>query len=288
MTALAVAYQVEARLTASVPFMSHGFDLTAPLSYSLAAGLSKALGLDEARTAASVGICGDFVPLLVARTTPISQWKGLSSSHVALGCLHAVLLAARGVTGPRYVVEGAQGLAQALGEEIQIDWDREQLDMFDRLVLKSYNTAVPGQASIACMLELRNTNAIDPAQVDHIENDTFEDAYNFMGGGSFGPKTEVHTKEQADHSLPYLLAVALIDGSVQPAQLTPERIERSDVQALLRRVRVRPDEGFTARYPNETPSRITIRVANGTSYAHEVKDYPGFATRPFTWNEIVT
>ena len=141
LTALAVAYQVEAQLTASVPFMAHGFDLTTQLSYSLAAGLSKALGLDDQNTAAALGICGDFIPLLVARTTPISQWKGLSSSHLALGCFHGVLLASRGVTGPRYVVEGTDGLAQALGEQIRIDWDCVKLDAFDRLALKSYNTA---------------------------------------------------------------------------------------------------------------------------------------------------
>src|ERR1700686_2037453 len=180
--ALALAYPVGSRLTASVPFMAHGFALTAPLSFSLAAGASRTLGLDEAQTAAAVGICGDFIPLLVARTTPISQWKGLSSSHLALGCFHGVLLASRGVTGPRYVVEGAHGLAQLLGEPIRIDWERVNLDAFDRLALKSYNTAVPGQASIHCMLELRKAHAIDPAQIDSIENDAFQDAYDFMGG----------------------------------------------------------------------------------------------------------
>jgi 2-methylcitrate dehydratase len=52
----------------------------------------------------------------------------------------------------------------------------------------------------------------------------------------FGPKINVHTKEDADHSLPYLLAVAALDGDVQPAQLDPERIAKPDVQGLLRKV----------------------------------------------------
>ena len=103
---------------------------------------------------------------------------------------------------------------------------------------------------------------------------------------AFGPKTAVHTKEQADHSLPYLLAVALLDGDVQPAQLEPRRIEAPDVQGLLRKVTVRPDDGFTARYPREVPSRVTVRLNDGKSYSHEVKSYPGFPTRPFTWDEI--
>src|SRR5271168_2128708 len=93
LTALAVAYQVESRLTASVPFMAHGFDLTTQLSFSLAAGLSKALGLDEAKATSAVGICGDVIPLLCVRTTPISQWKGLSSAQLAYACVHGVFLA---------------------------------------------------------------------------------------------------------------------------------------------------------------------------------------------------
>jgi 2-methylcitrate dehydratase len=285
--ALALAYQIESRLTAAVPFMADGFDLTTPLSFSLAAGLSKALGLEEAKTAAAIGINGDFIPLLVARTTPISQWKGLSSSHVALGCVQGVFLASRGVTGPRYVIEGAHGLAQAVGVPIQIDWDKEKLDCFDRLALKSYNTAVPGQSSIFCMLELLTAHAIEPSQVDSIEDLVYQDAYDFMGGGSFGPKTDVHTKEDADHSLPYLLAVALLDGDVQPAQLEPRRIDAPDVQDLLRKVTVRPDHGFTARYPGEVPSRVTVRLRDGKSHSHEVKNYPGFPTWPLTWDEIV-
>lgn len=209
LTALAIAYQVETALTAAAQFMAHGFDLTTPLTYSLSAGLSRALGLDEAKTAAAVEICGDSgIPLLVARTTPISQWKGLSSSQAALGCVHGVYLASRGVTGPKYVIEEPHGLAQALGRSIRVDWERETLDCFDRLALKSYNSAVPTQSAIFCMLELRKAHPIDPAEVVSIRADDIQDTYDFTDGGRFGPKTDVHTKEDADHSLPYLLAVA--------------------------------------------------------------------------------
>ncbi len=287
LTALAVAYQVESALTTSAQFMAHGFDLTTPLAYSLGAGLSKALALDEAKTQAAIAICGaGGIPLLVVRTTPISQWKGLNSSTVALACVHGAFLASRGVTGPKYVIEGPNGLAQLLGQPIRVDWDRAQLDCFDRLSLKSYNSAVPTESAIFCMLELRRAHPLDPAKVAAIEAAVDQDAYDFTGGGKFGPKTDVHTKEDADHSLPYLLAVAALDGEVQPAQLDPQRINRPDVQALLRRVRVRPEERFTARYPGEVPSRVSVRLEDGTTYRHEVNDYPGFSTRPFTWDEV--
>jgi len=123
LTALAIAYQVETALTAAAQFMAHGFDLTTPITYSLGAGLSRALGLEEAKTAAAIGICGAAgIPLLVVRTTPISQWKGLNSSESALACVHGTFLASRGVTGPKYVIEGPNGLAQLLGRSIHVDW----------------------------------------------------------------------------------------------------------------------------------------------------------------------
>jgi 2-methylcitrate dehydratase len=220
------------------------------------------------------------------RTTPISQWKGLNSSQVALASIHGVFLASRGVTGPKYVIEGPNGLAQALGESIQIDWDNVKLDCFDRLALKTYNTAIPAQSAVFCTLELHKAHAFDPADVVSIEADVFQDAYDFTGGGRFGPKKDVHTKEDADHSLPYLIAVALLDGDVQTAQLEASRIAKGDVQDLLQKVTVRPDDGFTARYPAELPSRVTIRLKSGESFTHEISDYVGSPNRPFTWEEV--
>jgi 2-methylcitrate dehydratase len=113
-----------------------------------------------------------------------------------------------------------------------------------------------------------------------------QDTYDFTGGGRFGPKTNVHTKEDADHSLPYLLAVALFDRDVQTAQLSPERIAKADVQSLLLKVSVKPDKSFTVRFPAEFPSRITVRLKSVQSFSHEVSNYPGFPTRPFTWDQI--
>ena len=287
LTALAVAYQVEALMTASAPFMERGFDLTTQLTYSLGAAVAKALTLDEAKTAAAIEICGQAgTPLLVVRTTPISQWKGLSSSQVAFGCVNAVFLASRGVTGPKYVIEGSYGLAQALDHAIHIEWEQAKLDCFDRLSLKSYNSAVPTQSAIFCILELHKKHPFDPADIVSIEADVVQSTYDYTGGGRFGPKSNVHTKEDADHSLPYLLAVALLDGDVQPAQLNRERIAKQDAQNLLLKVSVRPDKSLTASYPAQFRSRVTVRLKSGQSFSHEVADYSGFPTRPFTWEEM--
>ncbi len=95
----------------------------------------------------------------------------------------------------------------------------------------------------------------------------------------------MRTKEEADHSLPYMVAVALLDGEVTPRQYAPERIVRDDVQNLLRRISVRPDDALSARFPQEMPCRIVITLKDGRQYESEPADYPGFYSRPMSWEQ---
>jgi 2-methylcitrate dehydratase len=95
----------------------------------------------------------------------------------------------------------------------------------------------------------------------------------------------IRTKEPAEHSLPYLLAVALLDGDVMPAQFQPDRISNADVQGLLKKVSVRPNQEYTEEYPAKMPARITVRLNDGQVIEHEVQDFPGLASNPFTWED---
>jgi 2-methylcitrate dehydratase len=137
------------------------------------------------------------------------------------------------------------------------------------------------------MVELARRNKIDPTKVVSIEALVFQLAYDFAGGGLYGVDKVIRTKEQADHSLPYLLAVALIDGDVMPAQLNPDRIIKPDVQDLLKKVSVRPNHEYTEQYPKKMPAKITVRLQDGKVIQHEVQDYPGLASHPFTWEDAV-
>jgi 2-methylcitrate dehydratase len=87
--------------------------------------------------------------------------------------------------------------------------------------------------------------------------------------------------------LPYLLAVAMLDGDMMPAQFEADRIARADVQQLLKKVSVRPDQEYTELYPAKMPAQITVRLQDGTVIEHEVQDYPGLASHPFTWEDSV-
>ena len=171
--------------------------------------------------------------------------------------------------------------------QIRIPWETERYEGVVQSTIKQYNAVIHAQSAISCMLELARQHRFDPGKVVAIEAEVTRITYDFAGGGLYGIDKVVATKEQADHSLPYLLAVAVLDGDVMPAQFMPERIQRSDVQALMKKVAVRPNQEYTEEYPKKMPAKITVRLQDGTTYEHEVQDYLGMPSRPFTWEDAV-
>jgi len=288
MLGLALAYTVQSRFVDHANFMTRGFDHTAQLAFSLGAAAGRLLGLDEQQIGHAIAMAAvSDASFAVVRAKPLSQWKGLASAQSALGSMNALFLASRGVEGPRRVIEGPLGIDHLLGIKIQIDWDKQGYEGVVESTIKKYNAMIHTQSAIHCMIELINQHKIDKDKVASIEAEVFQLCYDFAGGGLFGVDKVVETKEQADHSLPYLLAVALLDHDVMPAQFTPERIIKPDVQGLLKKVSVRPNHEYTDQYPRKMPAKITIRLKDGKTIEHEVQDYPGLASHPFTWEESV-
>jgi 2-methylcitrate dehydratase len=247
LAALAVAYQVQNRLSEVAPVRAKGFDHTTQGAYAVAAGVSRALGLDPPRTANAIAIAGTSLNALrVTRT----------------------------------------GFIDAIAGPFEIDWQHEGLESVRRTILKRFNAEIHSQSAIEALLELRAAHDIETAEVERIELETFQVAYDIIGGGEEGSKYEIATKEEADHSLPFLLAVALLDGQVLPEQYRPERIAAPDVQELLRRVEVRPDDELSKRFPDEHSARIRVHMRDGGVLEREQHDYQGFHSRPMSWDAV--
>jgi 2-methylcitrate dehydratase len=284
LTALAVAYQVQCRLSDVAPVRAKGFDHTTQGAYAASAGVSRALHLNQDQTANAVAISGTaYNALRVTRTGRLSHWKGLAYPNTAFDATHVAFLAMRGITGPLEVFEGNKGFMESIAGKFEINWQQENLEAVTRTSIKKYNAEFHSQSVLEGILELRASHQVEAQNVESIEIEIFDVAFHIIGGGEEGDKQQVRTKEEADHSLPYMVAVALLDGEVSPAQYAPERITRQDVQTLLRKVTIGPNDEMSKRFPAEMPCRIHILLKNGQSLSSEKRDYEGFYTRPMSW-----
>jgi len=286
--ALAIAYELQCRFSAQVPVMALGLNHATQLAMSAAAGSTRLMGLDAGRAAHAVAIATvDNVSLAAVHSEPVSQWKGISPGISAQRGVQAAALAARGITGPRGLFEGPNGLNQLFGRTVELNLSDRTLSVAEQTYLKKYCSLIHGQPVIETVLHLAQAHQLRAEDVAEIRLEVFQTAYDIAGGGKFGDKHEVATKEQADYNLAYLTAAALIDGQVGPEQLREERIRRDDVQALMRRVQVRPDDTLTAGYPQTAPVRVRLRLTDGRELTREQHDYEGARTRPLSWDRIV-
>jgi 2-methylcitrate dehydratase len=211
----------------------------------------------------------------------------LAYPNTAFCALHGTFLAMRGITGPLEVFEGNKGFMDTISGQFELDWIREDLERVSRTILKRYNAEIHSQSAIEAILELRGLSPYPTSLVERIDLEIFDVAFRIIGGGEEGDKTVVQTKEAADHSLPYMLAVALLDGQVLPEQYSMDRIGRGDVQELLRRVHVKAAPDLSDRFPREMPCRLAIKLRDGRVVSIDKADYQGFITRPMNWDQVV-
>ena len=286
LTALATAYEVHGLFSERAPLQEKGFDHVTHLAFSIPAGCINALGLDRRVGGNAIAMCGCAVNTLwVIRTGRLSRWKGFASAQAGMACMHMTMLASRGITGPLNLMEGPLGWEEVVGERVEVDWAKQPLEKFKQSSIKRYNAEGHTQSVLECLLELRSGHRIRAEDVKRVEVDSFKQVHNIVGGGEAGDRTQAASKEQADHSLPYLCAVALLDGDVWPSQLTEERIHRPDVQELMQRVWVRQRDALSMRYPQEMPCRVRVELRDGHVVSGEKSDYLGFGPRrPLDWD----
>jgi 2-methylcitrate dehydratase len=288
MLALAVAYEIQSRFTAAVPVMAKGFNHATQLAISAAAGAGKLFGLSVGEIANAISIATvDNISLACVHAEPVSQWKGFSPGMTGMRAIYAASLAKRGFTGPRGLFEGPFGLELMFAQPISVNWEDSSLDVITQTVMKKFCSLIHGQPVLEAVLDLKRRNELKADDVESVLCDVFQGAFEFAGGGAFGPKEHPQVKEQGDYNLKYLIAAALLDDQLGPAQLEEARIQAPDAQALLRRVEIRSDERFSARYPHELSARVTIRTKDRRVLAKEQNGYEGDLTNPMSWERTV-
>ena len=285
-TAAAIAFEIENHLL-DLPTMRASINYTTPLAFSVAAGVSKVLGLDAAHTANALAIAGvGAVSCAVIQAEPVSNWKGLASGESASRALHNAYLAQTGITGTPGVFDGPHGLFQIVRNHLDTDWTTEWFAYAQRSSIKKYNAEFQSQSAVDLAIDLRDKHNFDVEKIKSMHVEVAQGAYDVLAGGTYGPKTECRTKEQADHNLMYLLSVALLDDEIWPPQFTTERINRDDVQSLMKKVTAAPNDDFSRRLGPQMPASLSIELEGGEVIKGEKGVFDGFWATPMTWDQV--
>jgi 2-methylcitrate dehydratase len=247
LTAVSISFEIQNQLL-DLPTMRAGVNYTTPLAFSVAAGASKVLGLDAERTAHALAIAGvGAVSCAVIQAEPVSNWKGLASGEAASRALLNTYLARTGITSTLGVFDGPHGIFQLVRDRLDFDWQTEWFGFARRSSLKKYNAEFQSQSAVDLVIDLRTEHKFDVNAIKRAHVEVAQGAYDVLAGGTYGPKTECRNKEQADHNLMYLISVALLDGEIWPEQFNEERINRGDVQDLMKKVTASSNEAFSRR-----------------------------------------
>ncbi len=204
--------------------------------------------------------------------------------------VEAALLAHRGYSGPEHVIDGKEGLTHVFGHE----WDLNVLA--DGLPggppdhckildcgMKSFPIEALSHAPLTAMMRIAKAHKIDPREVETIKVEVIARAADILGDPA---KYRPTSKETADHSLPYSLAVGLVDGMVTPLQFQTERIKDPALIPIMDKIKVVPNEEFEGLFPKYQPSRVTITLTDGTSHEQRVDVPKGDPRDPMTEDEV--
>ena len=283
LVAMVAAFETAASLSEVERLSPANLDHSLHVAVGAAVGASRAMGLDHQRTGHAIAMTVTSNPSLkIARDGQLSMWKAGSAANAGKNGVFCARLASLGMTGPDGAYLAPSGLAGVIPEPTAIP----AYESFHthRSSLKMFPAQYNAQAPIWAALELRRQLAerAPGAMTESIVVTTYGRA---VGSAADPAKWQVHDRETADHSIPYLVAVALTDGEVTPAQFTPERIADPTVQALLARVEVREDPQMSAAFPGTQAARI-VALVDGESYTAYVPNSRGNAQNPLSDDEI--
>ncbi len=285
-TATVLAYEIQCRLCDAASIRARGWDHVTYGSFSTSLAAGKLLGLSEAQLTHAQGLAG--VPNNAMRQTRVgmlSHWKGCAFANAARNGVFAALLAKYGMTGPEPIFEGEMGFWKQISGPFTLETlgDKQTPFMINQTYIKFYPAEYHSQSAIDAALALRSqVGSVE--EIERITIETFNAAVEIIGGEP--EKWNPTTRETADHSLPYCVAVALLDGRVTLDSFDEAHLKNETLRALLQKTEVKANAELNRKYPEGIPNRVRIQLRSGETLEKEVTFPRGHARNPMTDAEV--
>ena len=293
-TAIALAYEVQCRFCDAASIRARGWDHVTYGTFSTALACARLMKLSPKKTRHATNIAGVAgAAMRQARVGELSHWKGVAFATAARHGVFSALLARAGMTGPGPIFEGQMGFEKQLGvslgnvgEKFAIPFPKTgdgPAAMILNTSIKYWPAEYHSQSAIEAALSLRKQ--IDQlAEVKSVTIESHDAAVDIIG--SEPEKWRPATRETADHSLPYITAIALIDGEITNKQFEPERFKDPEVWKFLENVKVERNAELSAIYPGAVANIVHVDLADGRRLTKRV-DYPlGHAKNPLNDSQV--
>jgi 2-methylcitrate dehydratase len=275
---LVAGYEVEVRLRDAIAAARHeGWDDTSiEAQYACAAAAGKLLQLDAGKLANALAIAGSNANTLaeVRRGAELTPAKGSAEPMAARNGVFAALLARAGLTYPLTIFEGENGFAKMVSGPLDEAILRQRSGDFQILksCIKLWPCVGTAQAPIAAALDVykRQPRADDIAAITVALSD-------FAYRQQIAYPEDIRTREHADHSIPYLVARALLDGDVRVTDFAEARFKDPRALALKRKLTVRPDPSLSN---DNLGAGLEVTLQNGTVLTARVPIPPGNMLNP--------
>ena len=293
-TAIALAYEVQCRFCDAASIRARGWDHVTYGAFSTALASAKLMKLDPRNTRHAVNIAGVAgAAMRQARVGELSHWKGVAFANAARHGVFSALLARAGMTGPGPIFEGQMGFEKQLGVSLGSVGEKFAVpfvengdgpaSMILRTSIKFWPAEYHSQSAIEAALLLRKEIG-NPKTVRAMTIESHDASVDIIG--SEPEKWKPETRETADHSLPYITAIALIDGEVTEKQFQPQRFKNPEVWNFLENVKVERNAELSGMYPDAVANIVHIDLADGRRLTKRV-DYPmGHAKNPLKDSQV--
>jgi 2-methylcitrate dehydratase len=262
----------------------HHATLTAFVS-PFVAGRALHLGWEQIQHAAGIS-ASRHCTLGAVTAGKLTMMKNTVDPMATQSGVLAALMAEKGYTGPEHVIDGKEGLAHCFGPEWKLNALTDGLGDSWRITqcgMKAFPTEALTHTPISAVLDLVKENDLRPNQVDKIQIRSVARAADILSDPS---KYDPRSKETADHSLPYVIAAALVDRQVAPAQFEMNKIMDSVIREQLQKVEVVADPEIEKVFPALQRVVVNITSTDGRTCSKQL-DYPkGDPRNPLTDAEI--
>ena len=281
--ALVVGYEVYCGCCNACDLNSAGWDqpIYGVVAATLACGKLMGLSPEQLGHAVALGL----VPHLATYATrhgELSSWKGCAAANASRHAVFATMLAQAGITGPAQPFDGKAGLYEMVG---RFDW-AGALNRPPHLLAETHLKAFPlcyhGQSAVEAAFDLRTKARL--GEIEEIRIETYAVARSIMADDP--SRWAPDTRESADHSLPYVVAVALADGAVDQASFVAERHADPVLKRLMAMTQVQETGEMNALHPEASPCRIVARLADGREVASFVRYPKGHTQYPLGPDEV--